>query len=239
MSVLRVIRHGQASYFADDYDNLSSLGEEQARALGRYWIEQDQKIDRVVVGPRRRHRQTLEAVAAIFRDAGRDWPEVQEVDELDEHSGQEVVHQALPGWIEQESVARPEFARLAERKPEDLRLFFQAFRDITRRWARGELATPAGLESWADFRARVHRGLRRILDGMPHRDQTVAVFTSGGPVATSTGLALDLPDEKVIELSWRVRNAAYADLVVNDEGLSVDCFNAWPHLGESRLVTHI
>lgn len=238
MSVLRVIRHGQASYFADDYDNLSPLGEEQARALGRYWIEQDQEIHRVVVGPRRRHRQTLEGVAAVFRDAGRDWPEALEVKELDEHSGQEVVHQVLPEWIEQESEDRPEVARLAERKPEDLHLYFQAFREITRRWARGELPTPAGLETWADFRARVNGGLRHIIDGT-RQDQTVAVFTSGGPVGTSTGLALDLPDEKVLELSWRVRNAAYADLVLTDEGLNVDCFNAWPHLGESRLVTYI
>lgn len=238
MSVLRVIRHGQASYFADDYDNLSPLGEQQARALGQYWIEQGQEIDQVVVGPRRRHRQTLEGVAAVFREAGRDWPEAQEIAEFDEHCGQEVVQQALPEWIEQESVARPEFARLTERRPEDLRLYFQAFREITRRWSRDELPTPAGLEKWADFRARVNRGLRRITDGA-EQDQTIAVFTSGGPVGTSTGLALELPNEKMMELSWRVRNAAYADLVVNDKDLTVDCFNVYPHLADAGLVTYI
>ena len=37
MSRLFVIRHGQASFLADDYDQLSPLGEEQGRALGAYW----------------------------------------------------------------------------------------------------------------------------------------------------------------------------------------------------------
>ena len=32
-----LVRHGQASFGADDYDRLSALGTEQARLLGQWW----------------------------------------------------------------------------------------------------------------------------------------------------------------------------------------------------------
>ena len=34
MSVVLLVRHGQASFGAEDYDRLSALGEEQSRLLG-------------------------------------------------------------------------------------------------------------------------------------------------------------------------------------------------------------
>ena len=37
MSRLILVRHAQASFFADSYDQLSPLGESQARALGEHW----------------------------------------------------------------------------------------------------------------------------------------------------------------------------------------------------------
>lgn len=234
MSVLRVIRHGQASYFDDDYDALSPIGWEQARSLGRHWLAQDLGVDRVIMGPRRRHRETMEAVAEVFRDHGREWPEPELMGELDEHSGQQIVDLTLPEWIGE----RPELEGLAEKTPENLRLYFRIFREITIRWVRDELGTPDGLECWQGFRARVTRGLERILGGSG-RSHDVAVFTSGGPVATAAGLALDLADEKVLELSWRVRNTAHAELLFSEDGVTLDTFNANPHLTEPRLVTYI
>ena len=37
MSMLHLVRHGQASFGADDYDKLSELGWQQSRRLGEYW----------------------------------------------------------------------------------------------------------------------------------------------------------------------------------------------------------
>lgn len=234
MSVLRVIRHAQASYFDDDYDVLSPLGREQARAMGRHWVEQGFEPDRVVVGPRRRHRQTMEEVAAVYRESEARWPEPEGVDDLDEHSGQAVVDRFLPRWIEE----RPELGRLADKRPETLRDYFEVFREITLAWVRAELETPEDLESWASFRRRVTRSLERIV-GESWGGKSVAVFTSGGPVATAAGMALELPDSKVLELSWRVRNTAHAELLFSGDGMTLDTFNANPHLIEPRLVTYI
>ncbi len=42
MGTLYLVRHGQASFGADDYDQLSARGMEQAERLGQYWRERDQ-----------------------------------------------------------------------------------------------------------------------------------------------------------------------------------------------------
>ena len=62
MSVLVLVRHGQASFSADDYDRLSPAGEAQARRLGDYWTRQAEVFDEVYVGPRRRQQQTADLV---------------------------------------------------------------------------------------------------------------------------------------------------------------------------------
>lgn len=62
MSVLTLVRHGQASFMAEDYDRLSPTGEEQARRLGRYWTSRGIVFDRVCHGPAKRHIRTAELV---------------------------------------------------------------------------------------------------------------------------------------------------------------------------------
>ena len=244
MSSLLVIRHAQASFLGADYDVLSPLGEEQARVLGRAWAAEGRAPDRVYVGPRRRQRQTAEAVGEAYRAAGVPWPEPQLLDALDEHSGQFVVDHAVAAYYDR----YPELRVLADRSdgsgppsPERrkaLQVYFRVFREITRAWIREELETPPELEPWAAFRARIEGAVRRIVDG-GGRGELVFAFTSGGPVAVSTGLALELADEKVLELSWRVRNTAYAEIVWSEEGLALNAFNAIEHLAEPRLVTYI
>ena len=70
MSLLVVVRHGQASFDAEDYDQLSGRGVDQARLLGAYWAGLKLTFDQVYLGPRRRHQQTLDAVAAVYRERG-------------------------------------------------------------------------------------------------------------------------------------------------------------------------
>ena len=82
-----MVRHGQASFHADDYDQLSTRGVEQARLLAVHWAELKLSSDHVYVGPRRRHQQTLDAVAGVFRERGLNWPEPERLAELDEHFG--------------------------------------------------------------------------------------------------------------------------------------------------------
>ena len=49
MSFLTLVRHGQADFFAEDYDQLTALGEQQAQLLGEYWVRQGQHFDEVYI----------------------------------------------------------------------------------------------------------------------------------------------------------------------------------------------
>ena len=91
-------------------------------------------------------------------------------------------------------------------------------------------------------------GLGKIVDG-GGRGRNLVAFTSGGAVAAAVGLALGLADEKVIEISWRVRNAAVTELLFSPangrepagSGLrwTLHTFNTTPHLVAPGKVTYI
>ncbi|MGZ7244367.1 histidine phosphatase family protein, partial [Streptococcus pyogenes] len=63
MGNLYLVRHGQASFGAADYDQLSELGHQQCRHLGAYWRECGQHFDAVFTGTLRRHAQSLAGIA--------------------------------------------------------------------------------------------------------------------------------------------------------------------------------
>ena len=54
---LLLVRHGQASYGAADYDQLSERGRVQSRRLGDWLVRGDHRFRAVVVGGMRRHRR--------------------------------------------------------------------------------------------------------------------------------------------------------------------------------------
>src|SRR3954447_5496055 len=77
MGTLYLVRHGQASFGAADYDNLSELGHRQAVRLGEYWRERGMRFDAVITGTLKRHKQTWEGIAqglGLSRDDVLPWP---------------------------------------------------------------------------------------------------------------------------------------------------------------------
>ena len=62
MAELILVRHGQASFGADDYDKLSDLGWRQSRWLGEYLAARGTRFDRVIRGSLRRHTETLDGI---------------------------------------------------------------------------------------------------------------------------------------------------------------------------------
>jgi len=225
--MLKIVRHGQASFHADDYDQLSPLGEEQARMLGLWWLKTGQRWDRVFIGPKRRHRQTMDAVAQAFSEADVPFPEAELIPELDEHQGPAVVRHVLNDHREGE-IMMP--AGLEGK--DAMKQYFRHFQKITLRWVRGELDTDH--ESWATFRDRVRRGIGIMTETT---GQKVVAFTSGGPVAVSAGVGFDLSDEQTITLSWQVRNIAFNEFLYTAKRFTPVSVNALPHLTRSELQT--
>jgi broad specificity phosphatase PhoE len=113
------------------------------------------------------------------------------------------------------------------------------FEALMNRWITGEFDSHE-VESWHTFRDRVQRGLRRITSGAgprPAKGCRVAAFTSGGPIGVAVQIALNAPDSAGLEVNWRVRNCSLTEFVFSGDRLSLDSFNALPHLDDPAMLT--
>ena len=246
MSRLLLIRHGQASFSAhpqrafEDYDRLSELGRQQSSVLGDELVSGGVLFDRVYTGPLVRQRETAEEVAEAYVRRSKPWPGVTELAELAEHEGSRVVRHALSSEAEHAEALERLLAPSGKGgdEAELMRTYFTVFRSVTRRWARSEIAPPEVSESWQMFRIRVASGVARIV-AESGRGVTVGVFTSGGPVGSTVASALELGDERALELAWMVENATVTELLFSDDHLSLKSFNVQPRLGAAEMMTGV
>jgi broad specificity phosphatase PhoE len=238
MSVLALVRHGQADFFADDYDQLTPLGEQQVRLLGEYWIRQGMRFDEVYTGPRTRQKRSAEIAGAAFRDAGRAWPEPVVLADLDEFDLHGILHQIMPEY----SRHNADFAKMLDdyrqsaQDREKLRTFQRLFEPLLLHW-QAFPAGGAGFESWPEFHQRVERAIRQIVEP-PGPRRSVAIFTSGGFIGNVSRWALAAPDRTALDLAWRLRNASLTEFVFTHKRFTLDSFNAVPHLADPALWTH-
>jgi broad specificity phosphatase PhoE len=238
MSSLTLVRHAQASFFADDYDNLSPLGEKQSRLLGERWVRHGKVFDEAFVGPRQRHQQTAAIAAEALRQAGIAFPKPMVLPVLDEYDLSGILGCLAPSLARDDT----DFASLLERQrhgataEEQARSFQLMFEPLMLHW-QAVGADIDGVESWLAFQQRVQRSLKRIID-RPGRGRRVVAFTSGGFIGTAVQLVLGAPDRTAMELNWRIRNAAVTEFIFGRERVTLDTFNTIAHLSDLELITY-
>jgi broad specificity phosphatase PhoE len=236
MSLITLVRHGQASYMSEDYDKLSKTGEQQAQRLGEYWISRGIAFDRVFTGPARRHVHTAAIVGDCFRSAGRPWPEPVVIPGMDEFDAFQMMKSMVPILAERDPLVRKLQKKFLEnqQKPEAGELLQELFEAVARHWSSGEFDVPE-LESWASFRTRVEKSISQIRSA---KADAPVVFTSGGPIAATTGMALELSHLRSVELLWLSRNCSYSEYLVTGEHFLLASFNSYPHLDGDALLTY-
>ena len=69
MATMLLVRHGQASWFEENYDRLSSVGEAQSRLLGELWAARGVEVTRVFTGPRMRQVRSAELCGEAYAAA--------------------------------------------------------------------------------------------------------------------------------------------------------------------------
>jgi broad specificity phosphatase PhoE len=212
MGTLYLVRHGQASFGADDYDQLSPLGRQQAVRLGEYLRPklQAQPIEAVMMGSLKRHRQTWEGIAegAGLMHTPAVWPGL---NEYDSHALIESIHP--------EPLAKPD-------TPELYRHHFRLLRDALQAWMAGR-TQPRGMTSYADFVGGIEGALDHVRQ---NHSGDVMIVSSGGPISTAVGRVLGTPPETTIELNLRIRNTALTEFVFNPKRHMLLTYNTLPHL---------
>ena len=220
MGTLYLVRHGQASFGAADYDQLSPLGREQSQRLGAWFRARGMRFDVVFTGTLRRHAQTLAGIEAGLQARH----EAQALPGLNEYDSQAVVRAIHPGPI-----AAAGSAALAP-------AFFRLLREGLAQWMAGT-TRPEGMPTHADFVAGVVGALDLVRT--QHADGSVLLVSSGGPISVALGHVLGLAADATIEINMYLRNSALSELKVSPKRHSLISFNSLPHLdGDPGSVTY-
>jgi len=237
MSVLTLLRHGQATAFQKDSDLLTETGESQARKLAAFWLRNQVSFDEVYTGTLVRHIRTEQIVARLYKDAGAPWPTVTVLPGFNEYDAVGVLTRLVPVLAARDErfAALVQAFEIARDTPERNRPFQRMFEGAMLAWARGQVAAD-GVEPWTAFRARVRQALQRLMHGPPNRK--VVVFTSGGPIGLSVQTALQAPDRTFLDLNWRIRNCSLTEFVFSGDRFTLDSFNGIPHLDDASLWTY-
>ena len=225
MGQLLLVRHGQASWDADDYDVLSPTGWEQGRVLGRALAGRGLALGEVSRGSMRRHRETTQACLEQLGDA----PEVRVDADWDEFDHVAVL----------DGMPTP-----PTEPPADKRAYQALLEEALESWM-DPVHADRYAEPFAAFTERVDRALRRTTDEAGRAGSgTVAVFTSGGVIAWVAASLLAEGDRELAVRLWRrlnvvCVNSSLTRLVVGRRGTTLVTFNDHAHLdGHPELLTY-
>ncbi len=233
MGSFRFVRHGQASLFKADYDELSPLGRDQAAAFGKALAARGDVPTAVFHGPARRQRDTA-ALAA--EHASGDWPGASEIAGLDEHDAFGMLRRVLPKLGGDAAVAEAQAQMAAaDTSAKKSRAFQMLFEAVMTRWLAGDVEADDA-ETWPAFRMRVLGALEQMLSSSAGGAKILA-FSSVGPLAVILQRALGTDDLASFRTAWRFRNAAVAAFVFRGDALTLDGFNDLSHLPDPRHHT--
>lgn len=235
MASLYLIRHGQASFGSDHYDQLSSLGQRQADISGRYFNDVGLHFAQAVSGDLSRQRETGERVLAaqpekvpLHID-----PRLNEVD----NEGQ--IAALLPILCERD----PGFAERVKAGRTDSKQYQKVIQAVFNAWVSPDCPALPNTASWQAYLEGVNGALEDAMARATGGSDT-AIFTSGGTIATAVSGVLGVRHDQIYGFYEPVFNCSITRLIFSRGRISLSNFNDTAHLqllsqqlGES-LVTY-
>jgi len=219
MGNLYLVRHGQASFGAADYDNLSELGTRQSVRLGEYFADRKLRFDAVLTGTLKRHAQTWTGIAQSAGIALQPqlWPGLNEFDS-----------EAVIAAIHPDPLGPTD-------TPEAYKYHFRLLRDGLTQWMNG-VVSPRGMPSYNEFVAGVTSALDHV---RKQYSGNVLIVSSGGPISTAIGHILGTAPEKTIELNMQIRNSAVTEFLFTPKRHLLLTFNSLAHLDGAEYAPWI
>ncbi len=232
MAAIYLIRHGQASFGSADYDQLSDMGSEQSKLLGKFWQSMPAP-DKVYAGDLLRHGQTLEQFLLGYQ--GKESSVIL-------HSGfNEFDHVDMLTCYDEKWKSFAQMSTLIGQQPDANKTFQKEFSQAINRWICGENDSDYK-ETWGQFKKRCVDALhdvinqeltsKRMVDDSGHA-QDICIFTSGGTISVIVQHILGLTDEKALIVNQQLRNTSVTKLLFSENNLSIDYLNNYSHLAHA------
>jgi len=223
MSTITLVRHGQASAGTDNYDKLSTLGQQQAELLGAWWEKTGVKPTVAFAGSMERQQHTGQLAlehANLSNNLG-----IETLPELNEYTHTEVDRVFGQGLTSAGAEA----------------LTLSDYLGIMQRWRDADDAALDGVESWSNFMARGLSAIEQAHAAAGEEGHAI-LFTSGGVIANILGSIQRHPFDVIIDNIWFVRNASITTLLCNGNETRLLDFNRVSHLeqhNDASLITQI
>ncbi|MCA3183806.1 MULTISPECIES: histidine phosphatase family protein [unclassified Cupriavidus] len=212
MATLFLVRHGQASFGAANYDCLSDVGRQQARWLGEYFASRGIAFKRVVAGSLVRQQDTA---TEILNGMGAAGTTVETHTGLNEYDGEALYRSFTNG------------ADHRAHQNGDYQDYWRTFRAAFAAWTQDQLTGMP--ESWGEFGARMQAALSTATEGAA-REDALLVVSSGGAIGRAVADLLGAPTQTAIELNLQFRNTGFCELIVGRGTQRLLSFNNVPHL---------
>ena len=229
MGAIYLIRHGQASFGSNNYDQLSPIGHQQATVLGQALKARGVQPTLVNSGTMQRHIETAQGSLAAM-GCGLVPEQLPGVNEFDHEN---VIEVAEPRYADK-------LAMMSEMAASgDPRRAFQSFfKGAVSRWVSGEYAADYA-ESWAVFKQRAILALDDIVQRSEPKGTTL-VYTSGGTISVICAHLLGLNDHQAFTINWTLTNAGITKVLSGRDGLHLISINEHAHLEapDPRMLTY-
>tara|TARA_R110000823_G_scaffold295738_3_gene415608 strand:+ start:63113 stop:63820 length:708 start_codon:yes stop_codon:yes gene_type:complete len=215
MATLYIVRHGQASFGAANYDKLSPLGRRQAQAVGEYFRDCGISLDAAYSGDLSRQRDTAELVLQL---------QPQEVplqidSRFNEIENDAQIKHLLPELIRH----NPAVEQLVNKGLSDSKDYQKVIDAVFNYWV-SPACESTQIQSWPDYCEAVRQALAAAM-----REQgagkTTAIFTSGGTLATIVAQVLGLGGEQTYQFYEPVMNCSVTRLFYSGSRVSLSYFN--------------
>jgi len=217
MATIYLIRHGQASFGAANYDELSELGCRQAEVLGHYLRDCEIQFDVVYSGNLERQKKTA-ALAIASQPA---IPAHNIDSRFNEIRNDEQIEQLLPVIIEQQ----PAIKEIVDSGLGISKNFQKIVEATFNHWVSPSCSSET-IQSWADYSSGVRDAMSNVMQENGS-GKTIGIFASGGTIATIVAQVLGLTGAQTYQFYEPVINCSVTQIFYSGAGsrTSLSYFN--------------
>lgn len=229
MATIYLIRHGQAQFGMEEYDALSPTGIEQAKILGKRFMQHKIIPTKIISGSMKRHQQTMDFCLEkmesneFVKMTNEEWNEFDHRDVLTKYESRYAVLEELKKDI------------FLDKDPKQK--ITEVLTGAVTRWTSEQYNDYN--ESWKTFCERILSGLQKI-ENESNKNDIIFVFTSGGSISVVLQHLLQLSVQKTFELQLGVANCSITKIKIASNGLRLLSFSDHAHFeGEHKnLLTY-